>query len=69
MPTGRSSRPQFNSCGISKTTARADAASQLAQEGYTIDVPIMVWGWDPATTIAAREAMNYTWVPSALHQP
>jgi hypothetical protein len=48
---------------------RATMGAQLAQEGYTIDVPIMVWGWDPATTTAARQSMGYTWVPSAGQQP
>jgi hypothetical protein len=48
---------------------RAEVATQLAQQGYTIDVPIMVWGWDPQTTTAARESMGYTWVPSADQQP
>jgi hypothetical protein len=48
---------------------RTELATQLANEGYSIDVPIMVWGWDPATTMAARQADGYTWVPSALQQP
>lgn len=48
---------------------RLELATQLANEGYTIDVPIMVWGWDPATTMATRQADGYTWVPSALQQP
>jgi len=46
--------------------ARSLAAGQLASEGYTIDVPIMVWGWDPAKTMAARESYGYSWVPSAM---
>jgi hypothetical protein len=54
---------------IQDPTQRADLASQLAGEGYTIDVPIMVWGWDPQITTAARESMGYTWVPSALQPP
>jgi hypothetical protein len=45
---------------------RVQMATQLAQEGYSIDVPIMVWGWDPYTTTNTREADGYTWVPSAL---
>lgn len=48
---------------------RTELAAQLANQGYSIDVPIMVWGWDPATTMAARQADGYTWVPSALQQP
>ena len=43
--------------------------TQLASEGYSIDVPIMVWGWDPGTTTQLRQSYGYTWVPSALQQP
>jgi hypothetical protein len=48
---------------------RATAAAQLASEGYSIDVPIMVWGWDPSIVTSAREAEGYTWVPSAMQNP
>jgi hypothetical protein len=54
---------------IQDPTQRAQVAQQLTQQGYSIDVPIMVWGWDPGTTTASREAMGYTWVPSAGQQP
>jgi len=42
------------------------AAQDLAARGYTIDVPIMVWGWDPLVTMTLRQNEGYTWVPSAL---
>jgi len=48
---------------------RTQLAQQLAQQGYSIDNTIMVWGWDPAITTQLRESMGYTWVPSALQQP
>jgi len=48
---------------------RMAAAQQLAQQGYTIDVPIMAWGWDPLTTMVERQNYGYTWVPSALQSP
>lgn len=54
---------------IKDPTERQELATQLAQEGYSIDVPIMVWGWDPQVTTAARQSMGYTWVPSAEQQP
>lgn len=41
----------------------------LAQQGLPVDVPIMVWGWDPWTTMSMRVSYGYTWVPSALQQP
>jgi hypothetical protein len=43
--------------------------TQLAAQGYSIDVPIMVWGWDPGITTQLRQSYGYTWVPSALQQP
>ena len=54
---------------IQNPEQRAALAEQLAQKGYSIDVPIMVWGWDPAITTSARESMGYTWVPSAGQAP
>ena len=50
-------------------TERSQMASQLAAQGYNIDVPIMVYGWDPAKITAARESYGYTWVPSAMQKP
>jgi hypothetical protein len=50
---------------ITDETARGTLAKQLADEGYTIDVPIMVWQWDPLTTMTIRQNSGYTWVPSA----
>lgn len=54
---------------IQDPSQRAATAAQLAGKGYSIDVPIMVWGWDPQITTQARESLGYTWVPSALQQP
>lgn len=48
---------------------RETLATQLANEGYSIDVPIMVWGWDPSVVTSMRQADGYTWVPSALQNP
>jgi len=47
---------------------RALLGTQLASEGYSIDVPIMVWGWDAGVTTQLRHSYGYTWVPSALQQ-
>jgi hypothetical protein len=49
--------------------ARAARAAELAQQGFIIDVPIMVWGWDPFLCMTMREQFGYTWVPSALQPP
>jgi hypothetical protein len=54
---------------IESEPQRYQLASQLASEGYSIDVPIMVWGWDAGLTTQLRESDGYTWVPSALQQP
>jgi hypothetical protein len=48
---------------------RGALATQLAADGYKIDVPIMMWGWDPAKTTAMRESFGYTWVPTAYQAP
>jgi hypothetical protein len=48
---------------------RQNYAQQLAAEGYKIDVPIMVWGWDPSMVTSMRQADGYTWVPSAMQNP
>ena len=45
---------------------RATEAMKLAQQGFAIDVPIMVWGWNPLMTMQLRQADGYTWVPSGL---
>jgi hypothetical protein len=44
-------------------------ATQLASQGYKIDVPIMEWGWDPSQVTSLRQSYGYTWVPSALQNP
>jgi hypothetical protein len=54
---------------IQNPAQRTQVAEQLAHEGYSIDVPIMVWGWDPQVTTQLRQSLGYTWVPSALQQP
>jgi hypothetical protein len=43
---------------------RAAVAQQLADQGFTIDKAIMVWGWDPLKTMLTRQAYGYTWAPS-----
>lgn len=48
---------------------RTTKAQELAAQGYSIDVPIMVWQWDPLMTMRAREMAGYTWVPSANNAP
>ena len=48
---------------------RQDLAAQLASEGYSIDTPVMVWGWDPSKTTQLRQGFGYTWVPSAMQSP
>lgn len=49
---------------ITDESARTTLAQQLAAQGYTIDVPIMVWQWDPLATMTIRQNSGYTWVPS-----
>lgn len=53
---------------IQDEVTRTAKAIELANEGFAIDVPIMVWRWDPLMTMRARQSAGYTWVPSA-NQP
>jgi hypothetical protein len=48
---------------------RLALGTQLARQGYSIDVPIMIWGWDAGKVTAMRQSNGYTWVPSALQEP
>jgi len=44
--------------------AKDQLALKLANQGYSIDTQIMVWGWDPQMTMTVRENQGYSWVPS-----
>jgi hypothetical protein len=54
---------------MSDYNERTQLATQLSAEGYSIDVPIMVWGWDPAKITAAWEGYGYSCVPSVSDAP
>jgi len=54
---------------IDDYSQRASLGALLASEGYSIDTPIMVWGWDPGKTTELRQQFGYTWVPSAMQSP
>jgi hypothetical protein len=49
--------------------ARSSRAVSLAIKGFKIDIPIMVWGWDPFKVMKMRMDFGYTWVPNALQPP
>jgi hypothetical protein len=49
--------------------AKIARAVQLAQKGFPVDVPIMVWSWDPYLCMLYRQQYGFTWVPSALQPP
>ncbi len=55
--------------GIADSVQRATQAATLATDGFTVDVPIMVWGWDAYLVMTMRAQFGYTWVPSALQPP
>jgi len=48
---------------------RMNRGVELAIKGFKIDVPIMLWGWDPYKVMKLRLEYGYTWVPSALQPP
>ena len=45
---------------------RIARAADLAAKGFLIDVPVMVWTWDPYLVMKMRSDYGYTWVPAAL---
>jgi len=51
---------------VTPYTTRVTQATALAQQGFTVDVPIMVWNWDACLTMFYRQSYGYAWVPSAL---
>lgn len=51
---------------IQDSTQREAKAADLAAKGFVIDVPIMVWAWDPYLVMKLRQDLGFTWVPSAL---
>jgi hypothetical protein len=51
---------------IEDVNQRTLRAAALAAQGFIIDVPIMVWGWEPYLVMTMRSNYGYTWVPSAL---
>src|ERR1700733_2013770 len=55
--------------GIADQDKRAAQAATLDTDWFTIDVPIMLWGWDAYLVMTMRAQMGYTWVPSALQPP
>jgi hypothetical protein len=61
--------PEVQALQTIDSDQRAAEAASLAANGFTIDVPIMVWGWDPYLVMTMRAQMGYTWVPSALQPP
>ena len=48
---------------------RLKLGTELAMKGFKIDVPIMIWGWDPYKVMKLRLEYGYTWVPNALQSP
>jgi hypothetical protein len=54
---------------IDDYSQRVSLGALLASEGYSIDTPVMLWGWDPGKTTQLRQQFGYTWVPSALQSP
>lgn len=54
---------------IDDMAERTQLAWALTAQGYSIDVPIMVWGWDAGKVTQLRQSYGYTWVPSGGQQP
>jgi len=61
--------PEIQALETIDPSQRAAQAAELAASGFIIDVPIMVWGWDPYLVMTMRAQYGFTWVPSALQPP
>src|SRR5207237_1516462 len=57
--------PELQALRFMPEEEKGDAANDLAKKGFPVDVPIMLWGWDPLVVMTARQTAGYTWVPSA----
>jgi len=55
--------------GMTDENQRMVLADQLQQQGYSIDVPVMVWQWDPSVTTSMRQSFGYTWIPALGQAP
>jgi|HubBroStandDraft_1064217.scaffolds.fasta_scaffold35811_2 hypothetical protein len=55
--------------GMTDEGQREQLANELQKQGYSIDVPVMVWGWDPSITTAMRQSYGYTWIPALGQSP
>ena len=62
-------RPVRDLMDLPTELQRDEVAHFLAPLGLAIDVPIMIWGWDPYTTMTVRKAQGFTWVPAAHQEP
>ncbi len=49
---------------VTDLSERNAMAQNLADQGFTIDKAIMVWGWDPLKTMLTRQMYGYTWAPN-----
>jgi hypothetical protein len=49
---------------VTDFATRSAMAQGLADQGFTIDKAIMVWGWDPLKTMLTRQMYGYTWAPN-----
>lgn len=58
--------PAVQAC---RSTCTQSQATTLAAEGYSIDVPVDVWGWDAYLVMTLREQFGYTWVPALGQAP
>ena len=55
--------------GQGLASPRGQTIGQLMASGVEIDVPIMLWGWDPFNIMTLRQSFGYEFVPSASGMP
>ncbi len=52
---------------IQDYSQRVTLCQTLSAKGRFIDVPVMMWGWDPFSTMKQRESDGYTTYPDATY--
>jgi len=65
----QATQSSMDAYGIAEAVGQTLVTAGKTDQANLIDVPIMVWGWDPVGVMTLRQQLGYTWVPSALQPP
>jgi hypothetical protein len=63
------SNPEADLGAIARAVAEQLMNAGRISQADLVDVPIMLWNWDPVLTMQYRIGFGYAWTPSALAPP